>query len=453
MRLPSRLSILAAVVIAGLASTLATSAAAASPPHARPAASPTSSTGTTALWTNRLKDGQGVLEGFANAVSPDGSTVYVTGNIKVNKPYPHGSGVTVAYNSGTGAVLWQTQYPAPKNRNFSFSNIAVSPDGSTVYVVGEATKFTFVRPTRWAVAAYSASTGALIWSKTEPGGDVPNEIAVSPDGATVFMLAGTTMVAYDASTGTVLWTDTVQGGQVAVSPNGSAVFVLAGQSVVTAYNPTTGAVLWTAPIGFLAEGLAVSPNGSTLFLTGSATSSPGYYHYQTAALNAATGAQLWATSFRRAGYIGMAAAVAVSPDGSTVFITGQMLRTAGPSTYRSWGTVAYDATTGAQLWVVHFSNRIQNIRGISIATSPDGSKVFVAGSTAAKSGAEEIGTAAYDAATGALLWIDSYHPAGFSGIGKSIAVSPDGSKVFTTGAIWPGLDNENYSMVTAAYNS
>jgi hypothetical protein len=96
----------------------------------------------------------------------------------------------------------------------------------------------------------------------------------------------------------------------------------------------------------------------------------------------------------------------------------------------------------------------EGIVGIAIAASPDGSKVFVTGITTAKSGTGEIGTAAYDATTGALLWIGSYSPLGFSGIGRSITVSPDESKVFTTGAIWPGTDNNNpNTMVTAAYNS
>jgi hypothetical protein len=129
MRLPFRLSILAAVVIAGLGSTLATSAAAASPPHARPTASPASSTdGTAPLWANRFKGTKGDTAGFADAVSPDGSTVYVTGSTRVSRS--HTAGVTVAYNSATGAVLWQTQYNAPSHANLSFSDIAVSPDGS-----------------------------------------------------------------------------------------------------------------------------------------------------------------------------------------------------------------------------------------------------------------------------------------------------------------------------------
>jgi putative pyrroloquinoline-quinone binding quinoprotein len=247
-------------VIAGLASTLATSAAAASPPHVRAAASPaTSTSGTAPLWANRFKGTRGDTAGYADAVSPDGSTVYVTGSARVSKSHPHTSGVTVAYDSATGAALWQTRYNAINRRN-----------------------------------------------------------------------------------------------------------------------------------------LAVSPDGSTVFLTGSATSSPGYFHFLTAALDATTGAQLWAASFRKGFHVGEGSAVAVSPDGSTVFVTGY---TFGPTAYRGWGTVAYDATTGAQLWVVHFIHRTQDIEG------------------------------------------------------TSITASPDGSKVFTTGAIWSSTDGNPDTMVTAAYNS
>jgi PQQ-like domain len=266
MRFSTRLSVVAALAIAGLVP--AVTAAAVSLPHARPATSVAGITsGTAPLWAERFKGAEGNTAGFADAVSPDGSTVYVTGSTGVNLPHPHTSGATVAYNSATGAVLWQTQYNTLNFRNFSFNDIAVNPDGSAVYATGEVT------------------------GSHHPG-----------------------------------------------------------------------------------------------------------------IINAVT--------------------------------------------------AAYNASTGAQLWVVHFHQRAQNIAGTAIAVSPDGSKVFVAGITTAKSGDGEIGTAAYDATTGALLWIGSYSPAGYSGIGRSIAITPDGSKVFTVGAIWPGIDNNNpNTMVTAAYSS
>jgi hypothetical protein len=453
MRFSTRLSVVAAPAIAGLVP--AVTAAAVSLPHARPATSVAGITsGTAPLWAERFKGAEGNTAGFADAVSPDGSTVYVTGSTGVNLPHPHTSGATVAYNSATGAVLWQTQYNTLNFRNFSFNDIAVNPDGSAVYATGEVTGSHHPGIINAVTAAYNASTGTLIWAKTIKGGNINNKIAVSPDGATVFMADGANTVAYSATTGKVLWAHT-GGGLAEESPNGSAVFVCGAGKGVAAYDPMTGAVLWAAPLtGFAgSSGLAVSHDGSKVFVTGFGSGPPhsGQLYYRTAAFDAATGARIWAKNFTKQNYVGEGAAVTVSPNGSKVFVTGSLI---GPIPNTGWGTVAYDATTGAQLWVVHFHQRAQNIAGTAIAVSPDGSKVFVAGITTAKSGDGEIGTAAYDATTGALLWIGSYSPAGYSGIGRSIAISPDGSKVFTVGAIWPGIDNNNpNTMVTAAYSS
>src|SRR5215469_16513032 len=63
-----------------------------------------------------------------------------------------------------------------------------------------------------------------------------------------------------------------------------------------------------------------------------------------------------------------ATAVAVSPDGNTVFVTGG-------------ATVAYDAATGAQLWASRFTGPFQFDFASSIAVSPAGGTVFVTGLT------------------------------------------------------------------------
>jgi outer membrane protein assembly factor BamB len=157
---------------------------------------------------------------------------------------------------------------------------------------------------------------------------------------------------------------------------------------------------------------------------------------------------VWATNFKKAHAFGIGVALTVSPDGSKVFITGSMIT---PVQHDGWGSAAYNAATGAQLWVVRILNRSNDISGNAIAISPDGSKVFVTGNTSATSGAGEFGTAAYNPATGALLWIASYTRRGSRGGGGSIAVSPDGSKVFVSGDFFDPLQGS--FMTTLAYSS
>jgi hypothetical protein len=84
-----------------------------------------------------------------------------------------------------------------------------------------------------------------------------------------------------------------------------------------------------------------------------------------------------------------------------------------------------------------------------LAVSPDGSKVFVTGYSwsATSSGRPEFATVAYDSGTGAQLWVARFgHPAAEACYGSSVAPSPDSSEVFSAGDC--GNDG-----ATVAYNS
>jgi len=98
-----------------------------------PAGSP--GTGGGQLWTARY-DGRGLAdEAFALAGSPDGSRVFVTGWSKGTIPNSF-EYATVAYDEATGARLWARRYGGPsKLRNFARAD-AVSPDGTKVFVTG-----------------------------------------------------------------------------------------------------------------------------------------------------------------------------------------------------------------------------------------------------------------------------------------------------------------------------
>jgi len=124
----------------------------------------------------------------------------------------------------------------------------------------------------------------------------------------------------------------------------------------------------------------------------------------------------------------------VSPDGSEVFVTGSSEGTTG--TEYDWATVAYGASNGKMLWVRRYNDWANlDDYAYSVAVSPDGSEVFVAGS---KHGIDnpQWETFAYDASTGMRLWNKGYD---CPGVGPnddsaySVAVSPDGSHVFVSG--------------------
>ena len=221
-----------------------------------------------------------------------------------------------------------------------------------------------------------------------------------------------------------------------MAPDGSAVFVT-GSGAIAVYKAATGATIWTHSITFGPTSVAVSPDGSKIFVAGASGPSTSTFG-TTAAYNAATGAKLWSqTSTNPGGYN----AIAVSPDGSRVFVTGTWQRMFKHRVSRSilYGTVAYDAATGTPAWANQYrgplpSTAIALNNARSVAVNPAGSEVFITGYatvTLPTGTGNVMATVAYDAATGAKLWTASYVP---DGIGDTVVVSPDGSKVFAAGS-------------------
>ncbi len=112
-----------------------------------------------------------------------------------------------------------------------------------------------------------------------------------------------------------------------------------------AYNAATGAALWTrrvlgfpvaVPLG--TQTLAVSPDSSTVYVAGPSPCGFCDYHYDTVAFAVATGTQEWMSTYNGPGKgDDNPIAVALSPDGRTLYVTGS---TTGPAT---WGftTIAY----------------------------------------------------------------------------------------------------------------
>jgi DNA-binding beta-propeller fold protein YncE len=374
-------------------------------------------------------------------ISPDGSMVFVTGDSNTRPD-------TVAYDAHTGARVWQAQF-RPGYSDYTRA-LAVSPDGSRVFVTGAYSAYLTV--------AYDASTGAQLWSKryNPPGNvgyDTAQAIGVSPDGSTVFVTGygnnpdgywQTATVAYDAATGYRLWVADYQGSygslggfDLAVSPDGTRVFVTGSRYdsdfstdfATLAYDAATGTQLWLAtydgPGGYdSASEIGVSPDGSKVFVSGSSSEvGSTIYDYATVAYDAAGGTQLWVTR-----YDGPQRAddyphdLGVGPGGTAVYVTGD--------SGSEYGTVAYDAATGDELWATEYP--LGESQAYALAAKPDGGAVYVTGESMGSHTNFDIATIAYDPSTGNQLWAAV---AGRNGddVGSAIGVSPDGGSVYVAG--------------------
>ena len=302
-------------------------------------------------------------------------------------------------------------------------------------------------------------------------------IAVSPHGGMVFVTgesylgradgAGYHTMAYRAATGRRLWASRYHGptkGQdtpdaMTVSPDGTTVFVTGyspsrgtGEDFATvAYRAATGKQLWASRYNspahgyYAAKAVAMSPDGTAVYVTGMSRSTRGAgFNYATVAYNATTGNQLWASRYGPAKELGGAESIAVSPSGGRVFVTGRSFpRTSDPI----YATVAYSAATGRQMWASRYGpGKVFNDAN-SVAVSPEGTSVFVTGTSDS-----DFATIAYNAATGRQLWTGRDHGPG-AGFGSAdwIVASPDGSTVFVTG--WTQVSTTRSEYLTIAYRS
>src|SRR5439155_1842695 len=157
--------------------------------------------------------------------------------------------------------------------------------------------------------------------------------------------------------------------------------------------------------------------GAVVFVTGDASDG-----YGTVAYDATSGATKWAKHFR--GGSGQAFDLGLTPDGGMVFVTGWSV---GPRTGYDYSTVAYDADTGTQLWARPYDGSEGNDFESDLAVSPDGARVFVTGTSPEPLGDDDYATVAYDGATGSQLWVTRMSVPNRDDLPQSLGVSPDGT--------------------------
>src|SRR5439155_18747431 len=85
-------------------------------------------------WVARYEGALSRADAVDVAVSPDGSMVFATGSS--NEGTGSTDYATVAYRARTGKMVWQVVYNGPANRREDVAAIAVSPDGTKVFLTG-----------------------------------------------------------------------------------------------------------------------------------------------------------------------------------------------------------------------------------------------------------------------------------------------------------------------------
>ena len=440
----------AAIVLAaaGVAAPALGSPALGSP--ARPAAG--SARAGAQLWASRYNGPAGGADrAAAIAVSPDGRMAFVTG-----RSYGGSSGwdyATVGYSAATGARRWSARYAGPGNDPDAAKAVAVSPHGPVV-VTGDSGRDI-------ATVAYDAVTGRRLWARRYRGPgyrSVATSVAASPDGATVYVIGGSnltaspqehvawafTTIAYDAATGAVRWVARYapHGGAhysarseywahaVAVSPDGGSVYVTGTITGPGGDGPATGTVAYAAATGARAwtstdccvpdRSMALSPDGAVVYTASISEFGP------LIAYDAATGAELWESDQVNSAL----PALAVRPGGHLVVAAGTFVQ-------------AFVATSGSESWMV-----VPAASAVAIAFAPGGGALYVVGSERDRSGGSIYVTQSLAPATGAQRWKRTYAvlPGGMNRA-SAIVVNPVTGAVYVTGGSAGSETGQDYATV------
>jgi hypothetical protein len=181
--------------------------------------------------------------------------------------------------------------------------------------------------------------------------------------------------------------------------------------------------------------MAVATAGGRVFVTGASTGAePSEMDMVTVGYDATTGSHLWEDRFldRRQGHDVTGTAVAVSPSGHRVYVTGISAVRNGV-----WVTISYRAATGKRLWVRHYSGSTGSADQLPsvINVSPNGKHVFVGGAINRSGGGTQFAVIEYRATTGHRAWASTYHGT-FRSRNDSVsalAIDSDGHHLYAAG--------------------
>lgn len=358
----------------------------------------------------------------AVAVPPHGGRVFVTGSSWGGSDTQTDI-MTIAYRGANGDLLWAKPYDGPGHQTDAGSDLVASPSGRTVFVTGASAAADGTLDV--VTIAYDAAGGAPRWiarSEGVTGGyDEGMAIDLSPGGSMVFVAGyrtGTSgidllILAYDAHSGDELWAHTIDAGgeevgrSIAVAPDGTAVFVTGAT--------TGGPADSRTPTDCASLGRSIGAD------------------YVTAAYAPVTGDRVWLKNYDGPDHdCDEAYGLAVSPDSSAVFVTGSSF---SPATDSDAATIAYQADDGATRWAARYDGPDHHFdKGDSVTVDPGGGQVFVGGLATSAVTDYDFLTLFYDAASGAQLRVERYDGPGHAfDAPNAIAANPQGGAVVVTG--------------------
>lgn len=241
---------------------------------------------------------------------------------------------------------------------------------------------------------------------TIPVGSQPHDAAVTPDGSQVFVAnqGDGTVSVISTATDAVTATITVFGGawSVAIDPAGQYAYVISPGDLLTKIDIATDTVTGRAPVAVQPRSLAVSPDGSTVYVG---------TIFGSSVIAVSTATMTVSKVIPGAG--GRSFDMVMSPDGSQLYIADSIGVTSATVDVVSTAT----GTVTARIPIGQSGNTFPGI-----AVSPDGSTLYVSNETL---GTVQVISTSTDAVSATITGFNE--PTG-------IAVSPNGSTVWVGSA-------------------
>jgi 3-isopropylmalate dehydratase small subunit len=224
-----------------------------------------------------------------------------------------------------------------------------------------------------------------------------------------------------------------------------------GNDYKTLAYDSTGKQLWAAryngPSNWsdIAVAIAVDPTGN-VYVTGASTGQGSGFDYATVAYDSSTGAELWVSRYNGpANNDDFGQAIALDSFGN-IYVTGNSW---GIGTFTDYATVAYDST-GAELWVARYDGPASSYDAAHAIAVDSTGNVYVTGESPGTGSDYDYATVAYDSA-GAELWVARYNgPANSADYGRAIALDSLGNIYVTGNSLGIG---SGYDYATVAYDS
>ena len=396
----------------------------------------------------------------AAALSPDGSRLFVAaaGWFDSEDLY------VAAFDTQNGELDWTFQFSFTGSSRERPSDLVVDPDGARLWVCG--TTWTAVVDTDdYFTFALDAANGQVLWS------DVYGEAGIVPDRARAMaydpasdcvLVAGETegdpgfdeLVAYDGTTGAQRWTAPIATGvrRLAVAPNGLVLAAgdeLGGGPLTTrvrAVDGASGVPAWTRdltiPSGSATRfvDFALEEDGGRLevMIQGSVAASS-----TVSALEAATGADVWTVTLPA--YAGQAEerqrALVARGSGAAARVALTGLQNSGQTSRDSWTAVLAGGSGGLEWSSVNDLKLPGSDLLEDLALAPDGDRlaaVVLTFSWGVSPSATHL--ALFDATNGTLAWGGgAFAFAGQGSFDRRVAFSPDGDRVYDFFTTFDGL--------------